>query len=114
MATQSSWLANGQPTHCAFEPCNKEFAEICFHAADGRYYCSEECAVEAANFRLSRIDNLGRRSHKALWSVRRWDRRVRLQRSPSRPALAMGRARARRSPTGGASAWLAARRAELP
>src|SRR5262245_12982860 len=66
MPTQSSVLANGQPTHCAFEPCNKEFAEICFHAADGRYYCSEECAVEAANFRLSRIDNLGRRSHKAL------------------------------------------------
>jgi hypothetical protein len=66
MPTQSSWLANGQPTHCAFEPCNKEFAEICFHAADGRYYCSEECAVEAANFRISRIDNLGRRSHKAL------------------------------------------------
>jgi len=62
MLTHSNWHMNGRPTHCAFEPCNKEFDGSCFHAVDGRYYCSEECAVEAENSGFHRIDSLARRS----------------------------------------------------
>jgi hypothetical protein len=59
--THSKWDVNGRPTHCAFEPCGEKFEGSCFHAGDGRYYCNEECAVEAANSGFRRIDNLAPR-----------------------------------------------------
>jgi hypothetical protein len=61
MLTHSNWHLNRRSAHCAFEPCNKEFDGSCFHAADGRYYCSEECAVDAANSGLRRINKLAQR-----------------------------------------------------
>jgi hypothetical protein len=61
MLTLSNWHPNGRSAYCAFEPCNKEFDGSCFHAADGRYYCSEECAVDAANSGLRRINKLAQR-----------------------------------------------------
>jgi hypothetical protein len=61
MLTHSNWHLNGRSAHCAFEPCNKEFDGSRFHAADGRYYCSEESAVDAANSGLRRINNLAKR-----------------------------------------------------
>jgi Prokaryotic metallothionein len=60
MFVHSKRHVNGRPTCCAFEPCNEKLDQSHFRAADGRYYCSEECAVEAENFGLRRIDNLAR------------------------------------------------------
>jgi hypothetical protein len=61
MLAHSKWHVNGRPTRCALEPCSEKLDGTYFHAADGRYYCGEECAVEAENFGLPQIDNLARR-----------------------------------------------------
>jgi len=58
MLTHSNWHPKRRFAHCAFEPCNKAFEGSRFLAADGRYYCSEECAVDAANSGLRRINKL--------------------------------------------------------
>jgi hypothetical protein len=51
---------DGRPTRCAFEPCSEKLDGTYVHTADGRCYCSEECAIEAENFGFRRIDSLAR------------------------------------------------------
>ena len=45
----SRYLISGAPTHCAdckqAFPAQGEHAE-CWHGADNRYYCSEECSTK--------------------------------------------------------------------
>jgi hypothetical protein len=60
---ESRYILNGSPRCCAFEPCGKDFTDKAYHAGDGRYYCDEFCAEEAARHGLRRIENLARSVH---------------------------------------------------
>lgn len=45
----SHYLVSGAPTHCAHcaQPFQPHDAHLeCWHGADNRYYCSEECAAK--------------------------------------------------------------------
>lgn len=40
----SQWVAAGSPMRCDLVTCGKRFENVCYHAADNNYYCSEVCA----------------------------------------------------------------------
>ena len=57
-AKLSRYVAAGTPTHCFLPLCWKPFESKCFHARDGHYYCSEECAEKGSKLDLSRVEEL--------------------------------------------------------
>jgi hypothetical protein len=54
------FILNGSPKCCQFGPCGKAFVSAAYHAGDGRYYCDEFCAEEAANSGLRRVERIAR------------------------------------------------------
>ena len=54
----SRYEAAGAPTKCFLPLCWKPFESKCFHARDGHYYCSEECAEKGSKLDLSRVEEL--------------------------------------------------------
>jgi hypothetical protein len=60
MLSTAHRLLDGKPARCALETCQREFNGAVFQAGDGRCYCAEDCAIEAANQGLKRIENVAR------------------------------------------------------
>jgi hypothetical protein len=54
----SRYVAAGAPSKCFLPLCWKPFESKCFHARDGHYYCSEECAEKGSKLDLSRVEEL--------------------------------------------------------
>ena len=54
----SKYLAAGSPLTCFLPSCHKPFGGSAFHAADGHYYCSAECADAGRKVDLSRVEEL--------------------------------------------------------
>jgi hypothetical protein len=52
------YVAAGLPTHCFLPLCWKTFENTCIHAADGHYYCSNECADKGSRMDLTRVEEL--------------------------------------------------------
>ena len=54
----SLYLAAGSPTRCFLPSCRKPFQDTCVHGDDGRFYCSHECAQDAAKIDLTHVEPL--------------------------------------------------------
>jgi len=54
----SRYLEAGSPICCFLPGCGKPFSNHCIRGQDGHFYCSHECADEAAKTDLTHVERL--------------------------------------------------------
>lgn len=57
----SAYLEAGSPLSCFLPSCRKPFLGRCFHANDGHFYCSAECADQGVKVDLAKVEQLKKR-----------------------------------------------------